>query len=74
MKVLVVEVEMNKYKTTYQVSLNSESEVVWESGCEEFQITEDLLWNLQQFHVVGWVDGLNRFSKPVKRTYMLIPE
>ena len=74
MKLLIVEVEMSKYKTTYHINLNSESEIIWEDGCKEYEITEDLLWNLKHNEVIGWLNGVNRFGKPVKRTYMLIPE
>ena len=74
MKLLIVEVEMSKYKTTYHINLNSESEIIWEDGCKEYEITEDLLWNLKHNEVIGWLNGVNRFGKPVKRTYMLVPE
>ena len=74
MKILITEVEMNKWKTVYTITLNSESELIWEDGLKEYELTEDILWNLKHQEVIGWVNGVNRFNKPVKRTYMLIPE
>ena len=74
MKILITKVEMNKWKTVYTITLNSESELIWEDGLKEYELTEDILWNLKHQEVIGWVNGVNRFNKPVKRTYMLIPE
>ena len=73
MKVLITEVVMDKWKTTYNVNLNTESEVIWEDGRKEYEITDHILETIEDQEVFGWVDGLNRFGKPVKRTYMLIP-
>lgn len=74
MKILISEVEMNKWKIVYNITLNNESEVIWEDACKEYEMSDDLLWNLKHHEVIGWVEGVNRFGKPVKRTYMLIPE
>ena len=38
MKILIVEVELNEYETTYYVTLNSENEIVWEDGLTVLQI------------------------------------
>ena len=73
MKVLVTEVVMDKWKTTYNVNLNTESEVIWEDGRKEYEITDHILETIEDQEVFGWIDGVNRFGKPVKRTYMLIP-
>ena len=73
MKVLITEVVMDKWKTTYNVNLNTESEVIWEDGRKEYEITDHILETIEDQEVFGWVDGVNRFGKPVKRTYMLIP-
>mgnify|MGYP000691554931 FL=1 len=73
MKVLITEVVMDKWKTTYNVYLNTESEVVWEDGRKEYEITDHILETIEDQEVFGWIDGVNRFGKPVKRTYMLIP-
>ena len=73
MKVLITEVVMDKWKTVYNVNLNTESGVIWEDGRKEYEITDHILETIEDQEVFGWVDGVNRFGKPVKRTYMLIP-
>ena len=73
MKVTVVEVEMNKWKTTYTVNLNSDSGLIWEDGSKEYEITDYILETIEDQEVFGWIEGTNRYGKPVKRTYMLIP-
>ena len=73
MKVLITEVVMDKWKTTYNVNLNTESEAIWEDGRKEYEITDHILETIEDQEVFGWVDGVNRFGKPVKRTYMLVP-
>ena len=73
MKVLITEVVMDKWKTTYNVNLNTESEVIWEDGRKEYEITDHILETIKDQEVFGWIDGVNRFGKPVKRTYLLIP-
>lgn len=73
MKVLITEVVMDKWKTTYNINLNSESEVIWEDALKEYEITDHILETIEDQEVFGWIDGTNRFGKPVKRTYMLIP-
>ncbi len=73
MKVLITEVVMDKWKTTYNVNLNTESEVIWEDGRKEYEITDHILETIEDQEVFGWIDGVNRFGKPVKRTYLLIP-
>ena len=73
MKVLITEVVMDKWKTTYNVNLNTESEVIWEDGRKEYEITDHILETIEDQEVFGWIDGVNRFGKPVKRTYVLIP-
>ena len=74
MKIVVTEVEMNKWKTIYHINLDSESGVIWEDGVEEYEITDYIIETIQDQEVFGWIDGVNRFGKPVKRTYMLVPE
>ena len=74
MKVLITEVVMDKWKTTYNVNLNTESEVIWEDGRKEYEITDHILETIEDQEVFGWIDGINRFGKPVKRTYMLVPD
>ena len=73
MKVLITEVVMDKWKTTYNINLNSESGVIWEDALKEYEITDHILETIEDQDVFGWIDGTNRFGKPVKRTYMLIP-
>ena len=74
MRIIVTEIEMNKWKTVYHINLDSESGVIWEDGIDEYEITEHIIETIQEQEVFGWIDGVNRFGKPVKRTYMLIPE
>lgn len=74
MRIIVTEVEMNKWKTTYHINLDSESGVIWEDGVDEYEITDHIIETIQDQEVFGWIDGVNRFGKPVKRTYMLVPE
>ena len=74
MRIIVTEVEMNKWKTVYHINLDSESGVIWEDGIDEYEITEHIIETIQDQEVFGWIYGLNRFGKPVKRTYMLVPE
>ena len=73
MKIIVVEVEMNDWKTTYTVNLNSDAGLVWEDAKKEYEITDYILETIEDQEVFGWIDGVNRFGKPVKRTYVLIP-
>ena len=73
MKIIVVEVELNAWKTAYTVNLNSDAGLVWEDSKKEYEITDHILETIEDQEVFGWVDGVNRFGKPVKRTYMLIP-
>ena len=73
MKFLITEVVMDKWKTVYNINLNSESGVIWEDGRKEYEITDHILETIEDQEVFGWIDGVNRFGKPVKRTYMLIP-
>lgn len=74
MKILITEIEMNKWKTVYSITLNSESELIWEEGLKLYEVSGHILETIKDQEVFGWVDGVNRFNKPVKRTYMLIPE
>ena len=73
MKILITELSMDKWKTTYNVNLNTESEVIWEDGRKEYEITDHILETIEDQEVLGWIDGVNRYGKPVKRTYMLVP-
>ena len=73
MKVLITEVVIDKWKTIYNINLNTESGVIWEDGRKEYEITDHILETIEDQEVFGWIDGVNRFGKPVKRTYMLIP-
>ena len=73
MKILITELSMDKWKTTYNVNLNTESEVIWEDGRKEYEITDHILETIEDQEVLGWIDGVNRFGRHVKRTYMLIP-
>ena len=73
MKILITELSMDKWKTAYNTVLDSEWKDVWEDGRGEYQITDHILVTIETQEVLGWIDGVNRFGKPVKRTYMLIP-
>lgn len=74
MKIGITEVEMDEYKTVSQITLRSQYSVTWEDGLKEYEISDHIIETLEDQEVLGWVDGVNRFGKPVKRTYMLIPE
>ena len=74
MKILITEIEMNKWKTVYSITLNSESELIWEEGLKEYEVSDYIIEVLKDQEVLGWVNGVNRYNKPVMRTYMLVPE
>lgn len=74
MKILITEVEMDEYKTVSYITLKSEFQTTWNDGCKEYEITDYIRETIQDQEVFGWIDGVNRFGKPVKRTYMLVPE
>lgn len=74
MKVLIAEVEMDEYKTVSYITLKSEHQTIWNDGCKEFEVTDYIIETIQDQEVFGWIDGVNRFGKPVKRTYMLVTE
>ena len=73
MKILITELSMDKWKTAYNTVLDSELKTVWDDGCREYQITDHILVTIETQEVLGWIDGINRFGRHVKRTYMLIP-
>ena len=73
MKIIVVEVEMTAWKTTYTVNLNSDAGLIWEDGRKEYEITDHILETIEDQEVLGWIEGNNCYGKPVKRTYILIP-
>ena len=73
MKILITELSMDKWKTAYNTVLDSELKSVWDDGCREYQITDHILVTIETQEVLGWIDGINRFGRHVKRTYMLIP-
>ena len=73
MKILITELSMDKWKTAYNTVLDSELKTVWDDGRREYQITDHILVTIETQEVLGWIDGINRFGRHVKRTYMLIP-
>ena len=73
MKILITELSMDKWKTAYNTVLDSELKGVWDDGRREYEITDHILETIEDQEVFGWIDGVNRFGKPVKRTYMLMP-
>ena len=74
MKILITEVEMDEYKTVAYITLKSNFQTTWNKDCKEYEITDYIIETIQDQEVFGWIDGMNRFGKPVKRTYMLVPE
>ena len=60
MKILIAEVEMNKWKTVYNITLDSESELIWEDGLKEYEVSDYILETIKDQEVFGWVDGVNR--------------
>ena len=73
MKILITELSMDKWKTAYNTVLDSELKSDWDDGRREYQITDHILVTIETQEVLGWIDGIDRFGKPVKRTYMLMP-
>lgn len=73
MKILITELSMDKWKTAHNITLDSESELIWNDGRREYQITDHILVTIETQEVLGWIDGINRFGRHVKRTYMLVP-
>lgn len=74
MKIVIIEVEQDQYKTVTTITLKDKAIVTWEYGLIEYNIDEKLMDELKCKGVVGWVDGVNNFNKPVKRTYMLVED
>ena len=74
MKILITEVQIDAYKTVWNITLNDSNLIVWEDGLKEYEVSDYIIEVLKDQEVLGWVNGINRFNKPVKRTYMLIPE
>lgn len=73
MKVVIVEVEMDEYKTVSTCTLKSNFNTTWVDGCKEYGLTEEIIDSINKQGTLGWCNGVNRFGNPVKRTYMLIP-
>ena len=73
MKILITELSMDKWKTAYNTVLDSELKSVWDDGRREYQITDHILVTIETQEVLGWIDGINRNGRHVKRTFMLIP-
>ena len=65
---------MDAYKTVWNITLNDSNLIVWEDGLKEYEVSDYIIEVLKDQEVLGWVDGVNRYNKPVKRTYMLVPE
>ena len=75
MKILITEVEMDSsHKSVSYITLKSNFQTTWNDGCKEYEITDYIIETIQDQEVFGWIDGVNRFGKPVKRTYMLVPQ
>ena len=58
MKILIAEVEMNKWKTVYNITLNSESELIWEEGLKLYEVSDHILETIKDQEVFGWIDVL----------------
>lgn len=71
MKIVIVEVEQSEYREVSTITLRG-GDFNFESDCVEYGVTEYILETLEDQEVFGWIDGLNIFNKPVKRTYMLV--
>ena len=65
---------MDAYKTVWNITLNDSNLIVWEDGLKKYEVSDYIIEVLKDQGVLGWVDGVNRYNKPVKRTYMLVPE
>lgn len=73
MKIIIIEVEQDEYKSVSTITLKSRSSN-FKACCDEYFIDKTLMNNLEVKGVVGWVDGVNNFKIPVKRTYMLVED
>ena len=65
---------MDAYKTVWNITLNDSNLIVWEDGLKEYEVSDYIIEVLKDQEVLGWVNGVNRYNKPVMRTYMLVPE
>ena len=74
MKILITEVQKDAYKTVWNITLNDSNLIVWEDGLKEYEVSDYIIEVLKDQEVLGWVNGVNRYNKPVMRTYMLFPE
>lgn len=72
MKIIIVEVVQNEYQSVTTITLQDRSHCFMED-CAKYGITSQVMEILKFQGVYGWVDGINGFNEPVKRTYMLIP-
>ena len=74
MKILITEVQMDAYKTVWNITLNDSNLIVWEDGLKKYEVSDYIIEVLKDQEVLGWVNGVNRYNKHVMRTYMLFPE
>ena len=72
MKILITEVLLDDYRSVYNISFNDKFKTSWDNGLIEYGITEELMSELLNKGVVGWVDGVTPYGVNVKRTYMLV--
>ena len=74
MKILITEVLLDAYHSVYNISFNDKFKTSWDNGLIEYSITEELMSELLNKGVVGWVHGVTPYGVNVKRTYMLVEE
>lgn len=74
MKILITEVQMDAYKTVWNITLNDSNLIVWEDGLKKYEVSDYIIEVLKDQGVLGWVAGVDGYNKPVMRTYMLVPE
>lgn len=73
MKIVIIEVVQDGHQSVYTITLRDRSSCFMED-CVKYEVSDYIIEVLKDQEVLGWVDGVNRYNKPVKRTYMLVPE
>ena len=73
MKILITEVLLNGYNSSCNVKLDSNYLTTWNDSIVEYNITPELLNELKEKGVVGWVKCKSNNGEEALRTYMLLP-
>lgn len=73
MKIVIIEVEQDQYKAVTTITLKDQS-FNFDKDCIDYGVTDYILETIKDQEVFGWIDGVNNFNTPVKRTYMLVED